>query len=157
MKVSSVLLVAMCMKSTSAFCPQSSSRKSHVSLFAENSVESSRRDILGKLSVAAAGWALTSQTALADVEKLDFSLPSYDSQIKSKSVGFGDGTEAFLSGDTSKYEKQRQQEAMQKAEEARKVRLEQKKELDKLRDEETRARNREKAAEKARRMKGIFD
>eukprot|EP00565_Helicotheca_tamesis_P002577 CAMPEP_0185725452 /NCGR_PEP_ID=MMETSP1171-20130828/1715_1 /TAXON_ID=374046 /ORGANISM="Helicotheca tamensis, Strain CCMP826" /LENGTH=157 /DNA_ID=CAMNT_0028393591 /DNA_START=60 /DNA_END=533 /DNA_ORIENTATION=- len=157
MKVAAGLIAVVVLEGSSAFCPQQQSAKNgmrHAGLFAKKSTES-RRDILSSFAFGA-GWAVLSQAAIAD-EKLDFSLPSYDSAMKSKSVGFGDGTEAFLSGDTSKFEKQRQLEAMQKAEEARKQRLQQKKELDKLKEEELKERNKEKAAERARRMKGIFD
>jgi len=66
-------------------------------------------------------------TTLA-VEKLDFSLPSYDAVSKSTG-GFGDGTEARLGMtdsmiDPGSNEKAKQAEAMKKAEEARLARKE---------------------------------
>lgn len=98
-------------------------------------------------------------------EKLDFSLPSYDSSVKNTG-GFGDGAEAILNmegrrsgtlSDPGSGEAEKQREAMKKAEEARKAKLAEKKAEMKAREEEEKRRAIEKKEERARRMKGIFD
>jgi len=98
-------------------------------------------------------------------EKLDFSLPSYDSSIKNIG-GFGDGAEAILNmegrgsgtlSDPGSGEAAKQREAMKKAEEARQAKLAEKKAEMKAREEEEKRRAIEKKEERARRMKGIFD
>jgi hypothetical protein len=91
-------------------------------------------------------------------EKLDFSLPSYDTA--SKATGFGEGKfvrnlEGASSEESSEVDKQR--DAMLKAEAARKARLQQAKELAKMREEEDQARAQAKREEASRRLRGIFD
>jgi hypothetical protein len=91
-------------------------------------------------------------------EKLDFSLPSYDTA--SKATGFGEGKyvrnlEGTSSEESSEVDKQR--EAMLKAEAARKARVQQAKELARMREEEDQARAQAKREEAARRLRGIFD
>lgn len=96
-------------------------------------------------------------------EKLDFSLPSYESS--KSATGFGDGTEVrtknlapSLAADGSdKSEQDKQREAMVKAEAARKARVAQAKELTKMREAEDQLRAQAKKEEAARRMRGIFD
>ena len=96
-------------------------------------------------------------------EKLDFSLPSYDSAIKNTG-GFGDGTEAIINKssdltDPGAGEGEKEKEAMRKAEEARQKKLEAKRAERKAMEEETRRRDIEKKAENAKRvkeLKGIF-
>lgn len=87
-------------------------------------------------------------------EKLDFSMPSYNSA--SVSGGFGQGTEARL-GAADNAEADKQKVAMQKAEAARQERLKQQKEETKAREADVKARELVKKAERERRMKGIFD
>ena len=115
--------------------PQSSRQATPTAL------EGQKNAWMGPAAVASAalGWTLASQAAFADVvpqaqemqtssfvvavEKLDFSLPSYEG-IGSNVGGFGQGTEARLTGtssmtDPGSNEKAKQAEAMRKAEEAR--------------------------------------
>jgi hypothetical protein len=96
-------------------------------------------------------------------EKLDFSLPSYESS--KSATGFGEGTEVrtknlapSLAADGSdQSEQDKQREAMVKAEAARKARVAQAKELTKMREAEDQLRAQAKKEEAARRMRGIFD
>jgi len=95
---------------------------------------------------------------------LDFSLPSYDTKM----TGFGEGTEAFvkrgkiktstdaLMADPGSDEKEKEASSMRKAEEARKVALEQKKADQKERLEEDKRRAKEKKARDAERLKNIW-
>jgi len=101
---------------------------------------------------------------LADATSLDFSLPSYDTKM----TGFGEGTEAFvkrgkiktstdaLMADPGSDEKEKEASSMRKAEEARKVALEQKKADQKERLEEDKRRAKEKKARDAERLKNIW-
>jgi hypothetical protein len=95
-------------------------------------------------------------------EKLDFSLPSYDTS--KSAVGFGDGTEVrtrnlapLTSDGTDKSEQDKQRDAMLKAEAARQARIQQAKELAKMREAEDQLRAQAKKEEAARRMRGIFE
>ena len=92
-------------------------------------------------------------------QKLDFSLPSYEASVSS--TGFGEGTEARNLGSAStgadKSETDKQREAMRKAEAARQERIQQAKELAKMREAEDQLRAQAKKEEAARRIRGIFD
>ena len=143
-------------------------------------------DWCAPVATAALGWTLVTQVAVADIdqnvdvpstfastttslvlseapayEKLDFSMPSYNT---GSSGGFGQGTEARLGepGPTSLTdpgagEKEKQEEAMKKAEQARQARLQEKKEAAKRREEEDRIRAQKKKLEREARMRGEFD
>jgi hypothetical protein len=163
-----------------AFCPPKAGavKMTKTSLQARNK----NNDWVGSATVAAMGWALASQIAVAGmlptpadqeqqaamvssssfvaVEKLDFSLPSYESSV-SGSVGFGEGAEARLGltdsmTDPGSNEKAKQEEAMKKAEEARLARKQEQKRLQREREEEMRRRDEEKKADADRRIKELF-
>jgi hypothetical protein len=74
-------------------------------------------------------------TLLVSVEKLDLSLPSYDS-IGTNQGGFGVGSEARLGQNPDNFEKSKELEAMRKAEEARLARKAAEKQAKIERDEE---------------------
>jgi hypothetical protein len=74
-------------------------------------------------------------TLLVSAEKLDFSLPSYDS-IGTNQGGFGLGSEARLGQDPGNFEKSKERDAMLKAEEARLARKEAEKQAKIVRNEE---------------------
>ena len=107
----------------------------------------------------------TTTLLVADSMSLDFSMPSYDS----KTVGFGEGTEAYLSDTGSKrkagldltdpgsYEREKQAEAMRKAEAARKERVAAEMKARKQRETEQYQREKQRQAEKASRWSSIFD
>lgn len=95
-------------------------------------------------------------------EKLDFSLPSYDTS--KSAAGFGEGAEVrtrnlapSASDGTDKSEQDKQRDAMLKAEAARQARIQQAKELAKIREAEDQLRAQAKKEEAARRMRGIFE
>ena len=124
--------------------------------------ELSRMDFVRAAAAATVGVVTASGNSLPALaeEKLDFSLPTYDSAMK-ESGGFGTGTEAYLNksgslSDPGSGEADKQKEAMRKAEEARQRKLEEKKAERKALEEETKRRALEKKAENERRMKGIF-
>jgi hypothetical protein len=158
------------------------SQQPHQTQRANSSRQAVKNGFWAPVTAAVVGWTLASQVALAQpivmdppsaknpmaslfeqkpepvYEKLDFSLPSYDSA--SKASGFGQGTEARNLGQTStsdESEKDKQREAMLKAEAARQARIEQAKELARMREAEDQARAQAKKEEAARRLRGIFD
>lgn len=86
-------------------------------------------------------------------EKIDFSMPSYDS----KSIGFGDGSQGQVTEKKgASTESDLQAEAMKKAEAARQARLQQKREMMKAREAEDRARAEAKKAEAKERVGALF-
>jgi paraquat-inducible protein B len=103
-----------------------------------------------------ASASLAPLAARADDTSLDFSLPTYDAKMS----GFGEGKEAYLKTETvvqNGNEKEKQREAMAKAEEARKEALARKKAEQKEREEETKRRALEKKARDAERLKNIWN
>ena len=97
----------------------------------------------------------TSSSILLSETSLDFSLPSYDS-LRSNSGGFGDGVETFSGPDPGRRENTLQQEAIQKAEIARKARVAEKNAEIKRRDAERKEEAAMKKAEGDRRVKELF-
>ena len=106
-------------------------------LQASSTLQGQKNDWVGPAAATLLGWTLASQAAFASVptetqqfpsltvsvEKLDFSLPSYEG-IGANEGGFGVGSEARLTGtssmtDPGANEKAKQEEAMRKAEQAR--------------------------------------
>lgn len=86
-------------------------------------------------------------------EKIDFSMPSYDS----KSIGFGDGSQGQVTEKKgASTESDLQAEAMKKAEAARQARLQEKREAMKAREAEDRARAEAKKAEAKERVSALF-
>eukprot|EP00567_Pseudictyota_dubia_P005570 CAMPEP_0197442806 /NCGR_PEP_ID=MMETSP1175-20131217/8740_1 /TAXON_ID=1003142 /ORGANISM="Triceratium dubium, Strain CCMP147" /LENGTH=184 /DNA_ID=CAMNT_0042973347 /DNA_START=165 /DNA_END=719 /DNA_ORIENTATION=- len=178
MKVLSITVAVTSLCGAGAFAPQQQKPCSTTSLQAE-------RDWCAPIAAAALGWTLASQAATAFVpsneqvlagnavastsavvaaletkpaptyESLDFSLPKYGSSTAS---GFGEGTEAFLSGGgpNASSERQKQEEAMKKAAAARKAQLEAKKQEEQLRREEDKRRSIEKQKEADARVKALF-
>lgn len=121
-----VLFTALLFVGSEAFVGPQSARQT-------TALEGQKNSWMGPAAAATAalGWTLASQAAFAAnvvpqseipsltvaVEKLDFSLPSYEG-IGANTGGFGVGSEAFLNPSNSD-EKGKQEEAMRKAEEAR--------------------------------------
>eukprot|EP00525_Craspedostauros_australis_P005400 CAMPEP_0198120536 /NCGR_PEP_ID=MMETSP1442-20131203/29356_1 /TAXON_ID= /ORGANISM="Craspedostauros australis, Strain CCMP3328" /LENGTH=175 /DNA_ID=CAMNT_0043779197 /DNA_START=80 /DNA_END=607 /DNA_ORIENTATION=+ len=165
-----LLAAVMIAQQTTAFAPR------QMPSSAATQLQASKQSFWAPVAGALVGLSLASQIAgaemppapmpsivVADNLSLDFSMPSYNPT--SKSTGFGDGTEAYLSTKTSdgrltdpgSDERQKQMESMKKAEEARKVRLAAEKEKQKEREAEDKIRAAAKKAERERRLKGIFD
>lgn len=139
------------------------------------SLKAHKKEWLAPAVTAAVGWTLAAQMAvagpvfdasqapiqessslyLADNMSLDFSMPSYNPG--STASGFGEGVEAYLQEGGGNGEKEKQMEAMRKAEEARKERLAKQKELAKQRAADDKARALAKKAENERRLKNIWD
>lgn len=92
----------------------------------------------------------------AELEKMDFSLPSYDNSLQNTN-GFGVGSESYLGDQVDKREGEKQVDAMRKAEEARLKRVAEKKAEAKAREEEIKQRALERKKRDADRLKGIFD
>ena len=156
-----VALAALaCLSTAEAFIPERHAKSATSTGTSLSAV--SRRESFSKAAALIGG--AVAHPAFAE-ERLDFSLPSYDSSIKGTG-GFGDGAEAVLNmegrksgtlSDPGSGEAEKQREAMRKAEEARKAKLAGKKAEMKAREEEDKRRALEKKEERARRMKGIFD
>jgi hypothetical protein len=86
-------------------------------------------------------------------EKIDFSMPSYDT----KSIGFGDGSQGQVTEKKGiSTEADLQAQAMKKAEAARQARLQEKREAMKAREAEDRARAEAKTAEGKERVSALF-
>jgi len=129
MKYLSTAVVALASLATTAaaFCPQQQAKTASTAL---DSL--SRRESFAKAASLIGGAVATGAALPASAEeKLDFSLPSYDSSVKNTG-GFGDGAEAILNmegrrsgtlSDPGSGEAEKQREAMKKAEEARKAKL----------------------------------
>jgi hypothetical protein len=90
--------------------------------------------MMGQLPLTATTTTYDS-TLLVSVERLDLSLPSYDT-IGTNQGGFGVGSEARLGQDPDRFEKSKELEAMRKAEEARLARKAADKQAKIERDEE---------------------
>lgn len=165
--VQNAIIIATLVASGNSFTP------GRPSVSKKTSLEASKNGFWLPAASSIIGWTLLSQATFANpnelgnqvqfpsntisYEKLDMSMPSYDSSISSTSkTGFGDGEEAYIDKDRDT-EVDLQAQAMKKAEEARKARLAEKKKALKMREEEQKRREEEKKAENARRLKGIFD
>jgi len=164
---SSVVILAAVVSSVGAFCPQQNNALKHAT-----SLRAIKGGWLSPAAAAAVGWTLATQiagasmppaneqmpsfpgesTTLIAAETIDFSLPSYNPNMG----GFGEGTEAKLSEVKGGDERDKQKEAMLKAEAARQARLAQKKEDALVREAEGRARAEERKAAQADRFKEIF-
>ena len=117
----------------------------------------SRRESFAKAAALVGGIAVFSDVGPATAEeKLDFSLPSYESSLKNTG-GFGDGNEAILNVKADSSEAAKQKAAMKKAEEARQAAKEAKMAERKALEEETKRRAAEKKKRDADRLKGIFE
>lgn len=149
MKVFSI--IAMLLGSASAFSPMKQpTTQSSTSLQAAKPANKWTPAVVA--ATLTLGLTLASPLpSVADTD-LDFSLPSYDTKMS----GFGDGTEARLSRD-GPTEKDRQAEALRKAEENRKELAEKKKAEAKARLEEDKRRAKEKKARDAERLKNIWN
>ena len=100
----------------------------------------SRRESFAKAAALVGGIAVFSDVGPATAEeKLDFSLPSYESSLKNTG-GFGDGNEAILNVKADSSEAAKQKAAMKKAEEARQAAKEAKMAERKALEEETKRR-----------------
>lgn len=117
----------------------------------------SRRESFVKAAALVGGIAVSSGVGPAAAEeKLDFSLPSYESSLKNTG-GFGDGNEAILNVKADSSEAAKQTAAMKKAEVARQAAKEAKMAERKALEEETKRRTAEKKKRDADRLKGIFE
>jgi len=117
----------------------------------------SRRKSFATAAALVGGIAVFSGVSPATAEeKLDFSLPSYESSLKNTG-GFGDGTEAILNVKADSSEAAKQKAAMKKADEARQAAKEAKMAERKALEEEAKRRAAEKKKRDADRLKGIFE
>lgn len=117
----------------------------------------SRRESFATAAALVGGIAVFSGVGPATAEeKLDFSLPSYESSLKNTG-GFGDGNEAILNVKADSSETAKQKAAMKKAEEARQAAKEAKMAERKALEEEAKRRAAEKKKRDADRLKGIFE
>mmetsp|Transcript_18114 Transcript_18114/g.17486 ORF Transcript_18114/g.17486 Transcript_18114/m.17486 type:complete len:172 (-) Transcript_18114:74-589(-) len=171
MKLLKITSSFLALSAVGAFTPTKPSFVSTTSLKASNN------NFWLPAAASIVGWSLLSQAAFANPlinddnmnaafsssatvssEKLDFSMPTYDASTNLKRInsGFGDGVEAYLEKEADT-EIDLQAQSMKKAEEARKIRIAEKKQAIRDREEDIKRRDEEKKVENMKRMKGIFD
>ena len=157
-----ISFLALLFASASAFSPAAVQRQQQRPTITASRLEAHKSSTAAKTAAAlllGAACVLGPMTAMAETA-LDFSLPSYDTNMQ----GFGDGKEAILNTkgrvdrtDPGANEREKQAEAMRKAEEDRLAAKAKKKAELKALEEEANRRAAERKARDAERLKNIWN